>query len=224
MGGSLNDASTDAQSNFSSEPVGAVSASCPKPCRCDDTPTPIDPTTICKAGCDYYVLRDADFRARHTCPECADAKPPDYYLDYGLKYCVRFSTVTAPKLSPDGQAWMARARCNLQIALEKGLMQNPSLEQDSDAFRKFAFSTHAPAYLDAGLSDLSVGDQIKVAQTPDLKEWGSLDTWKQAGQAAVGVIGDDLHKATKAIGEWFGDSDDFFGGGSFGGGGAGGQW
>jgi hypothetical protein len=203
MGGGFDDASNDAQSSFGTEPVGAVSQSCSKPCRCDDTPTPIDPTKMCKSGCDYYLLRERDFRDRHTCPECKDAKPPDYYLSYGLKYCMRFSTVTGPTLSPEGQAWLARARCNLQVAMEKGLRQNPSLEQDSDAFRKFAFSTHTSAYLDAGLSDLSMGDQFKVLKTPDLTELKNLDTWKQAAQVAGGEAEDWLGGAWKTIKGWF---------------------
>jgi hypothetical protein len=225
MAGPLTEASNDAEANFSPDPVGGVSISCPEPCRCDDKPTPIDPTQMCQSGCDYYVKREQDFRDRHSCPECKDAFPPDYYLNYGLKYCVRFSTETAPKLSPEGQAWLARARCNLQAAMEKGLQQQPDLELNSDGFRKFAFATHPDAYLNAGLSDLSVSDMAKIALTPDLKEWTSLDTWIQAGQVGVGVVGEDLSKAKEAVSKWFGDSDGTSGGGgSFGGGGSSDEW
>jgi hypothetical protein len=182
---------------------------CPE-CRCDDKPTPIDPTTMCKSGCGYYSLREADFRARHTCPQCSAHNPPDYYLSYGLKYCVEFSTVTAPRLSPAGKAWLARARCNLQIMMEKGLMRSPALEKDSDTFRKFAFGTHAPAYLSAGLADLaqpsaeSVKDIYYISKTADAKEWLKADTWKQAGEAGAGVAGEKLDKAAEAIKDWFG--------------------
>ena len=142
-------------------------------------------------------------------------QPPDYYLNYGLKYCMRFTTVTAPTLSPEGQARLVRARCNLQVMMEKGLQKDPGLETDSDAFRKFAFGTHPAAYLDAGMADLPISDQINVARTPDLKEWLSVDTWQQAAEVAPPVLKADAENAGDAIGnvvdsaadkikEWFG--------------------
>jgi hypothetical protein len=57
--------------------------------------------------CPYYVWRSENFKSRH---KGCDLRPPAYYLGYGYKYCVRFGTETAPKLSPAGKVWLADAR------------------------------------------------------------------------------------------------------------------
>ncbi|NJO16601.1 MAG: glycoside hydrolase family 19 protein [Thioploca sp.] len=132
---------------------------------------------LCKSGCSYYQKRHDDYVFRHSCCE-SKSSPPDYYLDYGLKYCEKFTRETYPKLSPEGQQWLKKARCNLQIMMEKGLQNKPELESSSEKFRKFAFNTHPKAYLDAGLADLSPKDWFYISTTPELKEWLKLETWQ----------------------------------------------
>ncbi|OQW92191.1 MAG: hypothetical protein BWK78_02395 [Thiotrichaceae bacterium IS1] len=205
------------KNNFCDKKAGNPSNKC---CRCDPKPTSIDPTELCKKGCQYYQKRYDDYKARHTCPGCAKHRnPPDYYLGYGKKYCEKFTHETYPKLSKEGQQWLNKARCNLQTSMEEGLQEHPELEKNAKAFRKFAFDSHPKAYLDAGLADLGVGDLVNIGLTPDLSEWMSSETWKQAWEVIKG-IGDHKKKELERI---F-DGSSKFGGGSFGGGGASGSW
>jgi hypothetical protein len=146
------------------------------------------------AGCDYYQKRYDDYVNRHSCCD-EKSSPPDYYLEYGLKYCLRFTEKTYPNLSLKGQAWLEKARCNLQRMMEQGLQNNPELELDSKQFREFAFDTHPKAYLDAGLADLSLSDWYEIAKTPDIKEWGRWETWEQGAETGWGVL---KHKAKNA--------------------------
>ena len=168
---------------------------------CSDVPTPITPEACEKAGndpagCDYYQKRYDDYVNRHSCCD-EKSSPPDYYLEYGLKYCLRFTEETYPNLSLKGQAWLEKARCNLQRMMEQGLQNNPELELDSKQFREFAFDTHPKAYLDAGLADLSLSDWYEIAKTPDIKEWGSWETWEQGAETGWGAL---KHKAKNAWG------------------------
>ena len=164
---------------------------------CSEEPTPFNADELCKSGCSYYQKRHDDYVFRHSCCK-SKSSPPDYYLDYGLKYCEKFTQETYPKLSPQGQQWLKKARCNLQIRMEKGLQNKPELESSSEKFRKFAFDTHPKAYLDAGLADLSPKDWFYISTTPELKEWLKPETWQQAIETGTGVAG----KKIKDISEW----------------------
>ncbi len=125
---------------------------------------------------------------------------------YGYKYCVRFTNVLMPKLSPQGKKWLADAKKYLQKYMEEGLIEKnftslhntsfnerygfdkeenitsfyTDIELRNDEFRDFAFATHPDAYLDAGLTSIPIADKMKVTMTPDFKEWGSGATWEQA--------------------------------------------
>ncbi len=118
---------------------------------------------------DYYQRRIADFKRRHP-----DLPVPTYYSRYASKYIDRFTYEIGPTLSPAGQAWVARARKNLQVAMEKKRAADPAafdrLERNDEAFRQFAFSTHPAAYLDAGLGKLPLSDLIKIGAGPDLED------------------------------------------------------
>ncbi|BAP57588.1 hypothetical protein THII_3291 [Thioploca ingrica] len=156
---------------------------------CSNKPTPFNAGELCKDGCSYYQKRHDDYVLRHSCCK-SKSSPPDYYLDYGLKYCEKFTLETYPKLSPEGQQWLKKARCNLQIMMEKGLQNKPELELNSEKFRKFAFNTHPKAYLDAGLANLkNPKDWFYISTTPELKEWLKAETWEQANKV-VSVIAD----------------------------------
>ncbi|MBI5369261.1 MAG: hypothetical protein HZA54_19650 [Planctomycetes bacterium] len=110
--------------------------------------------------------------------------PPDYYLDYGEKYALRFTHELRPLLSDTGRAWLDRARLNLQTAIENERRRDPEafarLEEDPDAFRRFAYDTHADAYWRAGLADLPIMDLIRIGTTPDLR-----DLFTEAGLGQV---------------------------------------
>jgi hypothetical protein len=156
---------------------------------------------VATGDCEYYQRRHDNFLGRHHgCPH----SPPQYYLGYGKKYCVRFSTELYPKLSEKGKAWLGRARVNLQEAIEDKLGRRPEIELDDQGFANFAFSTHAKAYWKAGLHDVPLTDKVKIALTPDAKEWLQGETWKQAADVAgreMSATADDAVVAAKQVAE-----------------------
>jgi hypothetical protein len=153
--------------------------------------------------------RHGSFMMRHV--GCGH-KPPSYYVSYGYYYCSTYGAKLKPRLTPAGQAWLEYARRLLQINLEDGLSQNMrgssikiigrkpgngtvkmtvpqyGLELNEKVFKKFAFATHPLAYLDAGLSDLPLGDLIAISRQPNVQEWGDRQTWGQAVDSAKVVI------------------------------------
>jgi hypothetical protein len=118
---------------------------------------------------EYYRARHDDFVRRNP-----GKTPPDYYLGYGDKYANRFLKETAPKLSKGGQEWLQRTFVALQSKIEDLRQKDPAafarLEQDPDAFRKFAYGTHPDAYVESGLSKLPPGDLVQIGLTPDVKD------------------------------------------------------
>jgi len=141
------------------------------PClTCDDAlPRPVP-----FGGSEFYQARYDDFVRRHP-----GATPPSYYLGYGKKYADRFMNQTYAKLTPAGQAWLLRARRNLQAAIEKERAKDPvafdKLEQNDAAFKRFAYDTHPQAYLAAGLKALPITDLTEIGLTPDFKDLFSKD-------------------------------------------------
>jgi len=148
--------------------------------------------------CDYYTWRESNFRERHV--GCGHT-PPIYYLNYGYKYCVRFGTELHPKLSAQGQLWLANARRLLQVYMEQGLARNMAIELDSERFKKFAFDTHPDAYWNAGLGNVPLSDKWKIVWTPDGAEWKEWGTWKQALDVGVRQVGHWGRSAAQAHGE-----------------------
>lgn len=76
-----------------------------------------------------------------------------------------------------------------------------ALEVDSVGFKTFAFKTHVPAYLDAGLADLGVSDLLKIGGQPNLEEWLDGETWDQAIQSGKAVAGDWYERTAEKAGE-----------------------
>lgn len=154
------------------------------------------PTPVAANGdLGYYHARHADFTGRYpnNCPP-----PPDYYLGYGNKYVTRFTLETAPRLTPEGQAWLGRARVNLQVAIENRREQDPEafdqLEKNNAAFRSFCFGTHADAYWNAGLGDLNLFDLAQIGLTPDVPDllaWDGVTQAADIGSRLFGVWGED---------------------------------
>jgi RHS repeat-associated protein len=146
----------------------------------------------------YYDARAADFKARHP-----DQAPPDYYMNYGTKYAERFTDQLNPRLSDEGKAWLTRARYLLQEEMERYVINDPKgfdkLEQNNDAFREWAYTSHVRAYVDAGLGDLPVQDLWRIVSTPDMKE-----LWDGRGQI-VDTIG-ALHSGDSFWGRYLNGS------------------
>lgn len=146
--------------------------------------------------CPYYQWRNDNFVQRH--PGC-HRKPPPYYMEYGFKYCIRFSKDTAPKLSAHGKRWLALARLYLQHAIETGLKNTTTLEMESGSFKDYAFKSHPKAYWDAGLGNLPLKDLIIIGFTPDIKEWLDEGTRAQAYDVAGRMVEEYRYTIEEAI-------------------------
>lgn len=135
---------------------------------------------------DYYKARHEDFVRRNP-----GKTPPDYYLGYGDKYANRFLKETAPKMTKGGQEWLQRTFVALQNKIEDMRQKDPAafarLEQDPEAFRKFAYGTHPDAYVESGLSKLPPSDLVKVALTPDVKDLLTKDGIAQMVETGLRV-------------------------------------
>lgn len=115
----------------------------------------------------YYRQRRDDFVRRNP-----GKKVPEYYDQYGDKYLRKFSKLTS--LSKFGLKWRDRTLKNLQDAIEAKRTHDPRafarLERDHDAFKAFAYRTHANAYIKAGLFKLPFHDLAQIATTPEAKD------------------------------------------------------
>lgn len=186
----------------STRTVGSVAE---QPCHeevCKKTPPSIPTGT-----CEYYKQRHDNFIQRHQYDSKSNPdNPPDYYMNYGFKYCSRFKRETYDKLSSGGKKWLNRTLKLLQNFMEQGVVKknwiakintkfneklggDPSkfytgIECRNGDFRAFAFATHPDAYDPTAMQTLPCSDLILIANTPDLKEWLSWDTWQQAGYVA----------------------------------------
>ncbi|SDX31111.1 hypothetical protein [Aequorivita viscosa] len=123
----------------------------------------------------YYENRYAEHIDKYN------TRPPDYYLGYGHKYNVRFNNETKGNLSEAGKKWLDQTSVELQVLMETGLRDNPSIELDNGTFQKFAFESHIPAYTKGSLLyNLTDGDKMNIGLTPDFKDLFSPLGVKQA--------------------------------------------
>ncbi|WP_257462254.1 hypothetical protein [Archangium lipolyticum] len=131
---------------------------------------------------DYYRQRYDDFVRRNP-----GMTPPSYYLEYGQKYCDRFSSLGPKDLTPEGLAWRDRTLKALQDSIETKRMEDPvgfaQLERDPEAFKKFAYDSHPDAYVQSGLYKLPAQDLLKIGTTPDLKDLFTKDGLRQVAVA-----------------------------------------
>lgn len=166
--------------------------------------------------------RHANFMMRHI--GCGHL-PPDYYISYGYYYCYTYGERLEPRLSGQGKEWLSDARYLLQRNIELGLIDNMKgdeinvvcrrypnrsvqmevtryeLEIDPVTFKTFAFNTHVPAYLDAGLADLPITDLMRIGTQPNAEEWLDGETWNQAIDSGIEVARDKAISARDSISE-----------------------
>ena len=139
----------------------------------------------------YYRARYDDFARRNP-----GLEPPDYYLEYGAKYARTFSRTLFPELSGQGQVWLIAARLLLQLAFENRLLADAAafadLERKSGSLKKFAFESHAGAYLQAGLAGLDLADQTRIGLHPSLRDVLSPAGLKQVMAALPRVVRDKM--------------------------------
>lgn len=100
-----------------------------------------------------------------------NTRPPDYYLGYGHKYINRFKNETRDKLTALGQEWLDETAVALQEMMNDGIRLNKSIQGDNEAFQKFAYGTHVPAYSNSGKIGLLKGNDLwHIMWTPDIKD------------------------------------------------------
>ena len=210
----------------STQPTGSIAVTkCPEhPIICKE-----DVPSVSKGKCNYYKLRYDNYQERHAKhieQECCKPKDemgyshkegysyktgrkvggcvaPDYYLDYGFRYCTAFKEETYAKLSSVGQVWLEKVLKDLQKYMEQGVVDKSyvanlntkynskyglknkqefytGIECRNDDFRAFAFATHPDAYRPLKMQTLPCSDLLAIANTPAYKEWLSGATWEQA--------------------------------------------
>ena len=74
-----------------------------------------------------------------------------------------------------------------RIDIKRGLKRH-DIELNNEMFTNAAFEMHPKAYLDAGLAGLSISDLWHIGLTPEIGEWKSWLTWKQAFKVAPPVL------------------------------------
>lgn len=135
---------------------------------------------------EYYQARHDDFLRRQP-----KGSPPDYYLQYGLKYFRRFAELKV-RLSIAGQEWVERTKRLLQEKIESRRAADPVdfalLENDHDGFRQFAYATHPHAYVEGGLAGLDPDDIVLIVEAPDRKDVLTHDGVQQIVTTAVATL------------------------------------
>ena len=151
--------------------------------------------------CDFYACAA---QAANDQKVCGLADKQSYFLNYGEKYCKRFSSRTEKSLSPEGRGWLNRTLACLQNSLVEVCNQKKECS-NCGKIRKLAFDTHPYCYVSSGLCKLSLEDQIEVAKTVDSNDFFTVESLAQ-----VSVVGADcgshlsregLSVATQAMNE-----------------------
>ena len=189
-----------------------VAGSCVVQQECHEEVCKKTPPSMATGACDYYKNRHENYIQRHQHDSKSGGDtPPSYYLDYGFKYCTKFSEETMPKLSSNGKTWLKDTLQNLQEFMEAGVVQKSwraninttfnttYLSQGTEAFytgiecrdndfTAFAFATHPDAYNPQMFKTLTCDDLITIGFTPsdEYKPSGKhkLDTIAQIGFVA----------------------------------------
>jgi hypothetical protein len=149
------------------------------------------PAEVRTPSSDYYRQRSDDFSRRNP-----GQATPDYYLSSGQKYLEKFSSLGSKDLSPAGLAWRDRMVKTLQDAIEMKRAEDPAalaqLERDPEAFKKFAYDTHADVAVNSGMFSLPAQDLVKIATTPELRDLLTKDGVRQIADAIGRVKPEDL--------------------------------
>jgi hypothetical protein len=123
-------------------------------------------------------------------------------MGYGDKYYKRFHAYGPGDLTPEGLAWMDRTGVALQEGIDAQRIADPAafakLEENNEAFRRFAYDGHPRAYIDSGLLELPVQDLQKIGRTPDFSDLLSKDGLKQVWDVAKEMKPSDYWNITKS--------------------------
>lgn len=107
-------------------------------------------------SCEFYRCRQR--RTGNTHPATA------YYLGYGLKYCLRFSQQTRPRLSRAGQIWLDQTL----LCLQEHIQRSVPYDAPPDVVKRSAFDSHPHCYVASGLCLLPPSDWMAI--------WASIDS------------------------------------------------
>jgi hypothetical protein len=111
-------------------------------------------------SCEFYRCRQ-----RNT----GDPRGAGYYLDYGYKYCQRFSDLTHDRrLSPAGRDWLGKTL----LCLQQFVHEHVAYDAPPEAVKKAAFDSHPDCYVLSGVCFLSPGDWEVIWETID---WADND-------------------------------------------------
>ncbi|TGZ85428.1 hypothetical protein EX30DRAFT_23440 [Ascodesmis nigricans] len=109
-----------------------------------------------------------------------------YPLNYGLKYCKKFSSAKK-KFSPRGKAWVTKTMLCLQNKLVNDV-KKPKI--GCSKLRSKAFATHPECYVKSGLCVLPTSDWAKIVATVSIKElFGSVQALKATLDTVDGCMG-----------------------------------
>ena len=153
-----------------------VPNSCKPPALSADAKTFIDPTNKCT----FYSCANKSVEAAGICKK---DDPNAYFINYGEKYCKRFSEKTNQKISDKGKIWLNKTLVCLQGAVvgfcEKNHCSNCS------KIRELAYASHADCYTKSGLCYLNPYDLFLIGITPDItNDVLNKDGLKQVAEVA----------------------------------------
>lgn len=129
----------------------------------DPVPTPAPGHLL--GSVDYYQFRHDDFAKRFP-----GQAPPAYYMEYGDKYVRKFTDELYEKLSEEGKLWMKNTKLKLQQEIEQKLSEEPEIELDEEAFKEFAFGSHARVYEETHAMQLCLDDKTSLVACMDVKD------------------------------------------------------
>ena len=92
---------------------------------------------------------------------------------------------------------------NLQKAMEDQITRDPKgfaeMERDPEAFADWAYETHADAYIEGGLNNLSGGDLWSIANEPDIKDLANPSGVGQIIETGAKYIDKEIDKVERTF-------------------------
>ncbi len=143
--------------------------------------------------CYMYDCAENEVQSRGFCQE----GEPHYFSDYGLKYCRKFSTVTRPKLTEEGQAWLDRALVCLKDAIFDHCKDGGC--DSCTKIDSLAFRSHAPCYINSGLCSLPLSDWKKITMTVETRDLVSRASRRQILQAGSLCVSQFVSGCVKCV-------------------------
>lgn len=141
--------------------------------------------------CAFYECAGAAANNRFACNG-----ESDYLINYGKKYCNRFTQATQEFLSDKARTWMNQVLLCLQTSLRRECVAG-GVCSNCNTLRQFAFESHVACYTgrdrpDQGripgrisICDLSTDDMAFIFRTPTLKDLFTRAAGAQAFSVAT---------------------------------------